>query len=141
MNKKAIYIASIGGSVIIALSVGYYLYEKYRVNQINAKVENADDLINRLNALAADPSSAPTPPLINTISEAITPDTVDDTADYGDSDVDSSPDDGTLDNDNWDDAGGYRYVFDDGSADYFSQDGTYVESHDAEGNLVPKIQN
>jgi len=42
---------------------------------------------------------------------------------------------GDLRNDNWDDLGGYSYLFSDGSQDYYLADGTYVESRDVNGDL------
>ena len=43
---------------------------------------------------------------------------------------------GTLVNDNWNDEGGYYYLFPDGSQDYYSKDGTLVEQRDKNHNLV-----
>jgi len=43
---------------------------------------------------------------------------------------------GTLERNNWNDLGGYRYVFSDGSQDYYLADGRFVEQRDRQGNLV-----
>jgi len=44
-------------------------------------------------------------------------------------------DEGSLQATNWDDEGGYFYLFPDGSQDYYRKSGTYVMSRSKKGNL------
>lgn len=44
---------------------------------------------------------------------------------------------GILDDNNWDDQGGYRYNFPDGTSDYFKYDGTLAGRSDKKGNWQP----
>jgi len=123
MSKSTKYII-IGLSVLSISGIGYFIYSKIKIAQLNKKISSVEDAATAIDSIdvsnveaAAYEETEPTLPPVS--------DEFDGSGDMV----------GDLQNTNWDDAGGYFYLFPDGSQDYYLADGTYVESRDANGDI------
>ena len=107
-----------GLSVLAATGIGYYIYLKIKQDELNKMISSraeADAKIDNIDVTGiVIPADANVDPEVPLPTEGFT--------DYG-----------TLVENNWNNAGGYIYLFNDGSKDFYLSDGVYVGTVDANG--------
>jgi hypothetical protein len=119
METKTKYIV-IGLSVLAATGIGYYIFLKVKEDQLNKLITSSPDAEIKIDNVDTNGIVIPTD--VSNEPELPPP-----AASFGET--------GTLVEDDWDNEGGYVYLFSDGSRDFYISDGTYIGTIDVNGRL------
>ena len=125
MKKNKIIIGAL--SIISILGISYFIYSKIKINKLNKKVTSISEAENMIKQIDISDIS---PEALEPVEPALPP--------PNEFSEQASEMEGDLVDDNWNDEGGYYYLFPDGSQDYYNKEGVLVQQRDKDHNLIRK---